>query len=141
MSKKHEVIMPMRYEIHAGRTHFLDDGTPIWKVEYTEYHNEEDYIKAKPDSVKIFNTLGFPMEWDDENFSASFNRQGPRDLITSIIAGEFLGRSVLGTMCFNDLLAAMLTKYASLMESNSDTSSGPSGGVKPKDEEMPQIQT
>ena len=120
MSKKHEVIMPLRYEIHAGRTHFLDDGTPIWKVEYTEYHDEDDYFKAKPDSVRTFNMLGWQMEWDDENFSASFKRQGPRDQITALVAGEFLGRSVIGTMCFNDLLAAMLQKYASLMKSKSD---------------------
>jgi len=114
MSKMHKIMMPIRYEINAGQCHITDDGTPIWIIDYKEYFTEEIYFKAKPDSVKTYNQIGFNLKWDDETFMASFKAQGPQDQITAILASEFLGRSIIGTLCFNDLIGLMITKLTDL---------------------------
>jgi len=113
-TSKTQFLMPMKYEITVGLHHILDDGTPIWLMDYKEYHEEESYFKAKPASVDAFKQIGFDLKWDDENHMAYYKVQGPQDQITAILAAEFLGRSVIGTMCFNDLIGLMITKFASL---------------------------
>ena len=45
---------------------------------------------------------------------AYYKFQGPQDQITAILAAEFLGRSIIGTMCFNDLIAILTKKFADL---------------------------
>jgi len=106
------MVMPIRYEIKTGRSHTLDDGTPIWKLHYTEYHDEEDYFKAKSDSVELFKQLEWNATFNDEAFSVTYNIQGPRDMVTNILASEFLGRSQLGAMTFIDLLSALIHQSA-----------------------------
>ena len=111
---KPQFILPMKYEITVGLHHVLDDGTPIWLMDYKEYHEEENYFKAKPASVDTFKQMGFDLKWDDEKFMAYYKVQGPQDQITAILAAEFLGRSVIGTMCFNDLIAVLIKQFADL---------------------------
>ena len=106
--------MPFRYEINVGRIHTLDDGTDIWKIDYKEYHDKETYFKVKPGSDETFTKLGFKLKWGDEDFSASYTIQGPEEQITTMLAAEFLGRSPLGTKCFNDLMASMVEKLSEL---------------------------
>jgi len=109
---KPQFILPMKYEITVGLHHVLDDGTPLWVMDYKEYHEEENYFKAKPTSVETFKQIGFDLKWDDENHMAYYKAQGPQDQITAILAAEFLGRSIIGTMCFNDLIAILMKKFA-----------------------------
>jgi len=109
---KPHFVMPLKYEINAGLHHTLDDGTPIWIMDYKEYHEEENYFKAKPTSVDAFKQIGFDLKWDDEKHMAYYKVQGPQDQITAILAAEFLARSIIGTMCFNDLIAMFIKQFA-----------------------------
>ena len=110
--KKTELVMPIRYEIDARQSHFLDDGTPIWVLNYKEYHSEKDYERAKSDSVKAFEKLGIKCEFNDEESSWAFNIQGPKYRIMNSLAGEFLGISSLGEMPLKDLLGTVMYALA-----------------------------
>ena len=104
--------MPIRYEIDARQSHFLDDGTPIWILNYKEYHSEKDYKRAKADSIKVFEQLGVKFEFNDDEWSWAFNIQGPKYRITNTLAGEFLGISSLGEMPLKDLLGTVMFALA-----------------------------
>ena len=104
--------MPIRYEIDARQSHFLDDGTPIWVLNYKEYHSEKDYERAKSDSVKVFEKLGVKCEFNDEEWSWAFNLQGPKYRILNSLAGQFLGISSLGEMPLKDVLGTVMFALA-----------------------------
>lgn len=110
--QKTELVMPIRYEIDARQSHFLDDGTPIWILDYKEYHSENDYERAKADSVKVFEKLGVKCEFNDEERSWAYNIQGPKYRITNTLAGEFLGISSLGEMPLKDLMGTLMYALA-----------------------------
>ena len=104
--------MPIRYEIDARQSHFLEDGTPIWILNYKEYHSEKDYKMAKADSIKVFEKLGLKLEFNDEERSWAYNIQGPKYRITNTLAGEFLGISSLGEMPLKDLMGTLMFALA-----------------------------
>ena len=107
-----ELVMPIGYEIDARQSHFLDDGTPIWILDYKEYHSEKNYKRAKADSIKVFEKLGVKCEFNDEEKSWFYNIQGPKYRITNTLAGEFLGISSLGEMPLKDLMGTLMFALA-----------------------------
>lgn len=104
--------MPIGYEIKAYQSHFLEDKTEQWILEYKEFHTEEDYKLAKPDSEEIFKKLDFNVTWNDEEKSVSWKLQGPKYQIVNMLAGEFLGISSLGEMPLKDLLGTLMNALA-----------------------------
>ena len=104
--------MPIGYEIKAYQSHLLEDESAQWILEYKEFHTEEDYKLAKPDSEEIFKKMGFNVIWDDEEKSVSWKLQGPKYMIVNMLAGEFLGISSLGEMPLKDLLGTLMTALA-----------------------------
>lgn len=104
--------MPIGYDIKAYLSHLLEDDTEQWILEYKEFHTEEDYKLAKPDSVELFEKIGFDVTWDDEEKSASWKLQGPKYQIVNMLAGEFLGISSLGEMPLKDLLGTLMNALA-----------------------------
>ena len=107
MIKTVEAVMPIGYNIKVRQSHFLEDGTPIWILDYTEYHTEEGYKKSYSDSKEIFQKAEFPMKFNDDDKSASYEMQGPKYQIVNVLAGEFLAISSIGEMALKDLLATL----------------------------------
>ena len=105
---KMEMVMPIGYEINARQSHFTEDGKPIWAIDYKEYHTEEGYEKAKPDSVELFDKMGFGVLFNDEEKSASWKIQGPKYQIVNMLAAEFLAISSIGEMPIKDLLGTLM---------------------------------
>ena len=105
--------MPNGYEIETHHLKTLEDGTEIWVLRYKEFFTEEKYNRAVEPSKKAFKNLTHPHKFDDENHTFSYEVTGPRAQILSVLAGEFLGISPVGTMCFKDLLASVSAKLIS----------------------------
>ena len=104
--------MPIGYDIKAYQSFFEEDGSAQWILEYKEFHTEEDYKLAKPDSEKMFKKIGFEVSWDDEEKSVFWKLQGPKYQIVNMLAGEFLGISSLGEMPLKDLLGTLMNALA-----------------------------
>ena len=108
-----EAVMPNGYEIETHHLHTLEDGTEIWELKYKEFFTEEDYNRAAEPSKKAFKNVTHSYKFDDENHTFSYEVTGPRVQILSVLDGEFLGISPVGTMCFKDLLASVSAKLIS----------------------------
>ena len=104
--------MPIGYDINVRQSHFLEDGTPIWVLNYKEYHTEKGYNESKPDSEEVFQKMEVSMKFNDEEKSVSWDIQGPRYQIVNTLAGEFLAISSLGEMPIKDILATLMMALA-----------------------------
>lgn len=106
-----EGIIPDGYEIKTRHLHTLEDGTEIWVLKYKEFYTEEDYKRCEDLTKKMLSKKLKQYKFDDTNHTFSYELQGPRGQILSVLAGEFLSVSSFGTTTFKDLMAIFATKY------------------------------
>jgi len=104
-----KVRMPRKYEITAEET---SEG--IWKLDYAEYHTEQDWEESKTLSREIFPRMSgiAEMKLDDSERKLYYTIQGPKPQVFTILAGEFLGMTPLGQMSFNDLIGTITVALA-----------------------------
>lgn len=104
-----EIRGPIRYEIDTSEQ---EDGT--WVINYTEYFSEKDWNDARSDSAKVFAKMkGFmDVKMDDEKRRAYITMRGSKNMVMSMLAGEFLAFSRLGEMSLKDLFGLMTVKLA-----------------------------
>ena len=101
-------IAPNGYEISAKYSHTLDDKSEQWTLDFKEFYTEEAYKSMEEDTIELFKKIDINPTFDNENLSVHYTIQGPRSMILSMLASEFLFVSPFGEMNLRDLVFSLM---------------------------------